>query len=87
MYTAADYQFAKRWKFGLRYDFAELPERAASRERGYSAYLTFLQSEFVFWRLGYLFTDRTFPEDGNYDDHQVLLQLNYTFGVHPAHKF
>ena len=87
MYTAADYQFAKRWKFGLRYDFAELPQRAASRENGYSAYLTFLQSEFVFWRLGYMFTDRTFPVDGDYDEHQLQLQLNYTLGAHPAHKF
>jgi len=87
MYTAADYQFAKRWKVGLRYDFAELPQREASRENGYSAYLTFLQSEFVFWRLGYLFTDRTFPVDGDYNEHQLQLQLNYTLGAHPAHKF
>jgi len=87
MYTGPEYQFARRWKFGLRYDYAEQPDRAARHEHGYSAYLTFLQSEFLYWRLGYLFTDRTFKEDGNEDEHQVFLQLNWNLGVHPAHKY
>jgi hypothetical protein len=87
MYSAAEYRFARRWKFGLRYDNTELPNRSSRHERGYSAYLTFLQSEFLFWRLGYIYTDRNFEEDGNSDDQQVMLQLNWTLGAHPAHKF
>jgi hypothetical protein len=87
MYSAAEYQFARRWKLGLRYDNTELPNRSSRHERGYSAYLTFLQSEFLFWRLGYIYTDRNFEEDGNSDDQQVMLQLNWTLGAHPAHKF
>jgi hypothetical protein len=87
MYSAAEYQFARRWKLGLRYDNTELPNRSSRHERGYSTYLTYLQSEFLFWRLGYIYTDRNFEEDGNSDDQQVLLQLNWTLGAHPAHKF
>ncbi len=87
MYSAAEYQLARRWKLGLRYDNTELPNRSSRHERGYSAYLTFLQSEFLFWRLGYIYTDRNFAEDGNSDDQQVMLQLNWTLGAHPAHKF
>ncbi|MBI1826331.1 MAG: hypothetical protein HY287_02770 [Planctomycetes bacterium] len=87
MYSAAEYQFARQWKMGVRYDNTELPNRASLNERGYSAYLTFLQSEFVFWRLGYIYTDRNFREDGNWNDQQVMLQLNWTLGAHPAHRF
>lgn len=87
MYSAAEYQFARRWKFGLRYDYAELPDDSSEHERGYSAYLTFLQSEFLYWRLGYVYTDRNFEEDGNWNEQQIGLQLNWTLGAHPAHKF
>ncbi len=87
MYMAGDYQFARRWKFGMRYDYTQLPFSSSRHETGYSAYLTFLQSEFLFWRLGYLFTDRNFRQDGNTDEQQVFLQLNWTYGIHPAHKF
>jgi hypothetical protein len=87
MYTAGEYQFARRWKFGLRYDMTDLPGDASRHEQAYSAYLTFLQSEFAYWRLGYQFTDRNFAEQGNKDEHQVFLQLNWNLGVHPAHKF
>lgn len=87
MYSAAEYQFARRWKFGVRYDNTQLPFSSSLHERGYSAYLTFLQSEFLFWRLGYLITDRNFPVDGNKDEQQLFLQLNWTLGAHPAHKY
>jgi hypothetical protein len=86
-YSAAEYQFARQWKFGLRYDATELPFSSSLHERGYSAYLTFLQSEFVFWRLAYIYTDRNFQEHGDTSDQQVILQLNWTLGAHPAHKF
>ena len=87
MYSAAEYQFARQWKVGIRYDNTELSNDSSQNERGYSTYLTYLQSEFLFWRLGYIYTDRNFEEDGNSDDQQVMLQLNWTLGAHPAHKF
>lgn len=87
MYSAAEYQFARRWKIGARYDNTQLPFSSTLHERGYSTYLTFLQSEFVFWRLGWLFTDRNFQQDGNDDEQQLFLQLNWTLGAHPAHRY
>jgi len=87
MYSAAEYQFARQWKLGIRYDNTKLPNDSSQHERGYSTYLTYLQSEFLFWRLGYIYTDRNFEEDGDSDDQQVMLQLNWTLGAHPAHKF
>lgn len=87
MYSAAEYQFDRRWKFGARFDNTQLPFSSSLHERGYSAYLTFLQSEFLFWRLEYLFTDRNFPVDGNEDEHQLFLQMNWTLGAHPAHRY
>lgn len=87
MYSAAEYQFARQWKLGVRYDKAQLPYSSSLSENGYSAYLTFLQSEFVYWRLGYLFTHRNFIENGDDDEQQIFLQLNWTLGTHPAHKY
>jgi len=97
MYSALEYQFARQWKLGVRFDAVQLlrapfdlpqfPFRSLRFERGYSAYLTFLQSEFVFWRLAYVHTDRNFTEDGNGDDDQLLLQMNFTLGAHPAHRY
>jgi hypothetical protein len=87
MYSAADYQFSRQWKVGARYDNTQLPFSSSLHERGYSVYLTFLQSEFVFWRLGYLITDRNFPVEGNFDEQQLFLQLNWTLGAHPAHRY
>ena len=86
-YSAAEYQFARQWKFGVRYDYAQLPFESSFDELGYSAYLTFLQSEFVFWRLAYMYIDRNFRDEGVSDEQRLMLQLNWTLGTHPAHKY
>lgn len=87
MYSAVEYQFARQWKIGTRLDNTQLPFSSSKTERGYSAYLTFLQSEFLFWRLAYTAIDRNFYEDGNRNDNRFMLQLNFTLGAHPAHKY
>ena len=87
MYSAAEYQFARQWKFGVRYDHTELPFDSSFTELGYSAYLTFLQSEFVYWRLAYMYIDRNFSDEGVTDEQRLMLQLNWTLGTHPAHKY
>jgi hypothetical protein len=87
MYSAAEYQFAKQWKLGLRYDNTQLPFSSSLHENGYSAYLTFLQSEFVYWRLGYQYINRNYVQDSGEDEQQLFLQLNWTLGTHPAHKY
>ena len=87
MYTAADYQFARRWVIGTRYDFSQMPYSSSLHEHGYSAYLTFLQSEFLYWRLGYQYTDRNFRVHGDKQEHEVFLQCNFSLGIHPAHAY
>ena len=87
MYTAADYQFARRWVVGARYDYSQLPFSSSLHEHGYSTYLTFLQSEYLYWRLGYLFTDRNFRREGDKNEHEVFLQCNFSLGPHPAHEY
>jgi hypothetical protein len=87
MYTAADYQFARRWTIGSRYDYSQLPTSCSRHEHGLSAYLTFLQSEYVYWRLGYQYTDRNFRVEGDKREHEVFLQCNFSLGTHPAHDY
>lgn len=87
MYTAADYQFARRWSIGTRYDYSQPPDDSSRREHGLSAYLKFIQSEYVYWRLAYQYTDRNFPVDGNKQEHEVFLQCNFGLGPHRAHKY
>ena len=85
MYSAMDYQFARRWTSGLRYDYAEWPDEHSEYEHDYSVYLTFLQSEYAFWRLGYMHRD--FSHGSKYDDDELFLQLNVSLGTHPAHAY
>ena len=87
LYTAADYQFARRWVLGARYDFSQMPYSSSLREHGYSAYLTFLQSEYLYWRLGYQYTDRNFRVHGDTGEHELFLQCNFSLGTHPAHEY
>jgi len=87
LYTALEYQFARRWAIGTRYDFCQLPIDSALQENAFSIYLTFIQSEFMLWRLGYRFTDRNFCIHGEQDEHQLMLQCDFTIGAHPAHKY
>ncbi|MFQ5451210.1 MAG: hypothetical protein ACE5E9_11325 [Nitrospinaceae bacterium] len=89
IYTFFQYQFARRWWVQARYDFFTIPrdrkakgEKALDKHR-YSALLAFVLSEFSALRLQYNYLDQ-FQEAS---EHQVLLQLNFTFGSHPAHSY
>jgi hypothetical protein len=87
MYSAVDYQFARRWTVGARYDYSQLPADAHLREEAYSGFLTFMQSEFLFWRLGYRYTGRNFRAFSGRSESEVFLQLNFGIGPHRAHKY
>ena len=87
MYTAADYQFARRWSVGARYDYSQMPYSSSRHEHGLSTYLTFMQSEYVFWRLAYQYTDRNFRVYGDKREHEIFLQCNFGLGPHRAHKY
>lgn len=83
MYSSLQYQFAKRWSCGGRYDYSEFPQDNTSNEVALSPVITFAQSEFAFWRLQYKHTDRNFGDDVD----EIWLQLNFGMGPHRAHKY
>ena len=87
MYSAVEYQFAERWSVGGRYDYTEDPNTAGQREYAGSVYLTFRQSEFCFWRLGYQQLWSNAESDNADTSGRVWLQLNFSFGVHGTHKY
>ncbi len=87
MYTAAEYQFARRWSLGTRYDYSQMPYSSSRHEHGLSAYLTFVQSEYLFWRLAYQYTDRNFRVHGDKREHEIFLQCNFGLGPHRAHQY
>jgi len=86
-YSGPEYQFARRWSVGVRYDYSELPDCDDLHESAFSAYLTFKQSERVFWRLGVMHSARNFERHGEKDETQVFLQLDISLGTHRPHRY
>ena len=85
LYSLLQYRFARRWWAQGRFDYFGLPRPPnEGREWRLSGLLAFVPSEFSAVRLQYSLVD-----DPEIDRavHQLLLQLNYTFGSHPAHKY
>jgi hypothetical protein len=89
VYSLVQFQFARRWWIQGRYDFFTIPrdtvgggELKQDKHR-YSTLLAFALSEFSAVRLQYNFLDQSIAEN----EHQALLQLNFTFGSHPAHNY
>jgi hypothetical protein len=89
LFSAVEYQFARRWSTGIRYDFTrhDFTAEPSFDEHAGSAFLTFIQSEFLFWRLAYRYTDHETRVRGYTDEHQVFLQCNFGIGPHRAHKY
>ncbi|MEW6357720.1 MAG: hypothetical protein AB1696_15415 [Planctomycetota bacterium] len=88
MFTSLDYQFARRWTIGGRFDFSEFPDFEDRHDVGFGTYLTFAQSEYCFWRLGYEFITRNWLLlDRFRDEHVLMLQLNFGLGPHRAHEY
>jgi hypothetical protein len=82
-YTSADYQFARRWFVGGRYDYSERARNANQLDRGASVVLTYWPSEFSQIRGQYRFTRYAEGLDAN----EILLQLQFSLGAHGAHPF
>ena len=87
MYSVLDYQFDRRWTVGGRFDFSEYPDRPTDHRSAYQGYLTFIQSEFLFWRLAYRYSKYDDSMLAYGDEHQLFLQCNFGIGPHRAHKY
>jgi hypothetical protein len=82
-FAAADYQLARRWFAGGRFDYSRRAADPRVGDRGVSWLVTFWPSEFSQVRAQYRRT--TFAEGHAGND--LLIQLLFSIGAHGAHVF
>ena len=82
-YLSGDYQLARRWFAGARYDWSKRAEDATLRDKGGSLLLTFWPSEFSQIRGQYRRINYAEGENAN----ELLFQFQFSIGAHGAHPF
>ena len=82
-YASGDYQLARRWFLGGRYDHSDRSRDAAVTDKGGSIVLTYWPSEFSQLRGQYRFTRYA----NNIDANELFVQLIFSLGAHGAHPF
>jgi hypothetical protein len=82
-YVSAEYQLARRWFAGGRYDWSERALEPELRDRAGSLLLTFRPSEFSQVRGQFR---RTSYADGP-TANEFLFQFLFSIGAHGAHPF
>jgi hypothetical protein len=83
LYGSLEYQFARRWFAGLRYDHSERADDPSLVDKGGSALLTYWPSEFSQIRGQYRHTSYGEGIKAN----EFLFQLQFSIGAHGAHTF
>ena len=83
MYGSGEYQFARRWFAGARYDWSERAYDASLVDKGPSLVLTYWPSEFSQIRGQYRRT--RYAEDVTANE--FLFQFLFSIGAHGAHVF
>jgi hypothetical protein len=82
-FVSADYQLARRWYLGGRYDRSGRAGAATLVDRGQSLLLSFFPSEFSQIRAQYRRTDYADGPTAN----EFLFQFQFAIGAHGAHPF
>jgi hypothetical protein len=82
-YANGDYQFARRWFAGVRFDYAERPGAPSLADKGVSAVVTYWPSEFSLIRGQYRRTRYASQVTAN----EFLFQFQFSIGAHGAHVF
>lgn len=82
MFSSADWQCARRWHVGGRFDATEFPEKAGS-ERGGIGFITFTPSEFSLISAQFRGVRRA---DGSWE-RTGIFKLTFNIGPHGAHPF
>ena len=82
-YASADYQFARRWFLGGRFDHSDRATNAFLTDKGGALVLTYWPSEFAQLRGQYRIT--RYAE--HFDAHEGFIQLQFALGAHGAHPF
>lgn len=90
-YSYVEWQFAKRWRGGIRYDLSGFPDSEAAREVSSSAVIRFQPSEFQELRFQVKNTSRNDAAaarfDGEEDDTRIFFEWIPAIGAHGAHKY
>ena len=82
-YVSGDYQFARRWFAGARYDRSDHAEDPSLFDTGQSILLTYWPSEFSQVRGQYRRTKYASGPTAN----ELLFQFQFSIGAHGAHPF
>ncbi len=82
-FVGGDWQLARRWYTGARYEFSDHATNAALRDKGVAATLTFMPSEFSVLRAEYRRRDYAPGIVAN----EGFLQIQFAIGAHGAHPF
>ncbi len=82
-YLSGDYQFARRWFAGARFDRSERADEASLHDTGGSLLLTFWPSEFSQIRGQYRRIRYAEASTAN----ELLFQFQFSIGAHGAHPF
>ena len=82
-YVSGDYQLARRWFAGVRFDGSDRADDASLHDTGGSAILTFWPSEFSQIRGQYRRTNYAIGPAAN----EFLFQFQFSIGAHGAHPF
>jgi hypothetical protein len=82
-FASGDYQVARRWFVGARFDWSERAEDAALDDTGGSLVLTYWPSEFS--QIRWQFRRTNYAE--GLDANELLFQALFAIGAHGAHPF
>jgi hypothetical protein len=82
-FVSGDYQLARRWYVGGRYDHSGRPDAASVTDSGQSLILSYFPSEFSQIRGQYRRTDYGVGPTAN----EFLFQFQFAIGAHGAHPF
>jgi hypothetical protein len=83
MFASGEYQFARRWFAGARYDYSERPLEPSQADKGGAFTVTFWPSEFSQVRGQYRHTRYAEQVTAN----EFLFQFLFSIGAHGAHAF
>jgi hypothetical protein len=83
MYVSGEYQFARRWFAGARYDWSERAFDTSLVDKGPSFLVTFWPSEFSQVRGQY----RRIRYAESVNANELLFQFLFSIGAHGAHAF
>lgn len=83
MFSHVEYQFARRWRTGIRYDYTQFPDDRAKHEKAGLAYLTFTPSEFSLISL----QGRQARRFDGTKETLGFLKVTFNIGPHGAHPF